>query len=217
MRSDRSYRSVVSPQQAPAVFDPGVFLDQVEVLQQQFARAVFPSAVAAFLSACIIYKFSSDSACLYWLIVFAFITGLRIYHGLVRGREQESIVGASEWYSLFLLGCIMAGSMWSYLGIAVIAALEMGRLELAFLHSINVLFIAGLTAGALLSYRTSFLAFLVFSLPAVVPYGIYLAVQPDSYQPIPGILLLMYFLFLLMIGFNNRLNQPLSDRNSTGC
>ncbi|MDX1518772.1 MAG: hypothetical protein R3318_01525 [Gammaproteobacteria bacterium] len=160
----------------------------------------------------IILKLAPGHASLDWLILFTIITGLRVYFGLVRINHRLSINTACEWYGCFLLGSFVSGGLWCYLGLSVIPGLQVQAIDYVFLHAMNVLFIAGLTASTLFAFRHSMLAMLAFSLPAVVPYAVYLAVQANPYLPVLGTVFLIIYLFMLL----NVLNHCQKQVQETG-
>lgn len=194
--------SEVVAEQAPeslGSFGPACFLTQISRLRSQFQTAIYSSFIAALLISSIMLKLSSVPAALDWLLLFTLVTGVRIYFGLIRHAKNQTIRTASEWYGFFLLGCLASGVLWSYLGISVIPGLHLAMMDLVFMHALCILFIAGLSAGAMFTYRFSLPALLAFSLPAVVPYGIYLAIQDGFYLPIFGMVFLIYYLFIVLI------------------
>lgn len=185
------------------LFRPVCFLKQLEQLREGFQTAIYASFVAALLITSILLKIIPTSSSIDWLILFSVVTGVRVYFGLIRNNHQFSIVTASEWYGYFLIGCFVSGGMWCYMGLVLIPNLELQPFEIIYLHAINILFIAGLTAGAMITYKMSILALFTFSLPAIVPYAIYLVMQDDLYTPVLGTVFLIYYLFILMLGISN--------------
>ncbi len=199
-----------NPYQQGCLFDPICFLKQVEALHGQFQFLVYSSFIAALLVASIIMKLSPGPAGTDWLMLFSLVTGLRIYFGLVRNNHRFNLITACEWYGTFLIGSFIAGALWCYLGLGVIAGLNLQAIDLIYLHAVNVLVISSLTAGALYACRTSLLGVLAFSLPAVVPYALYLAAQEEFYLPTLGTLFLIYYLFLLVLALG-QCHQPARD------
>jgi len=203
MPADKLNTAAPIARQQILLFRPACFLKQVEQLREGFQTAIYASFIAALLITSILLKIIPTSSSIDWLILFSIFTGVRVYFGLIRNNHQFSIVTASEWYGFFLIGCIVSGSMWCYMGLGLIPNLELQPFEIIYLHAINILFIAGLTAGAMIAYKVSILALFAFSLPAIVPYAIYLVVQDDFYTPVLGTVFLIYYLFILMLGISN--------------
>ncbi|MCG8324749.1 MAG: hypothetical protein MI673_04465 [Thiotrichales bacterium] len=200
MPETRTRTSAPAAAQPATAFDPVCFLKQIEVLHGQLPTALYASFIAALLAASVCLKLAPGNAAIDWLILYTLMTGVRVYFGLIRNQHQHTIVTASEWCGYFILGCFMSGCMWAWFGMALVPALEVPYLEAVFLHAVVILFIAALTAGAVITYRASQLAMLAFTLPAVVPYAVFLIAQESVHLAVLGTLFLMYFLFMILIG-----------------
>ncbi len=190
--------------QPDTAFAPADFLSRIRSLRVQFRTSIYASVAAALLMASIISKFASLVVITDWLILFAIVSLARVYTGVLRHQGELSIRSASEWYIFFLLGCFAAGCLWAYLGMRILPGLALPAIDMLFLHALAILFIAGLTSGALYIYKNSLPGQFAFSVPAILPYSVYLIMQSDPYLPIFGTVFLIFFLFTLLL----RLSQP---------
>ena len=163
---------------------------QVELLYDQSRVGQASSIASALFLVGVLWMITPHSILIIWFTLILVISALRLYltHRFERcsgGDEQ-----AEYWLGLFIVGVAASGITW---GMATIILIPDGSI----MHiSIVLLWIGGLSAGAVAAYSVIKRAFLAFSLTALLPTALYLLIIGGKVGTTIGAGIIMYFVFL---------------------
>ncbi|MEA3275114.1 MAG: EAL domain-containing protein [Pseudomonadota bacterium] len=163
---------------------------QVDVLFDQSPVALAASAAAAIFLVGMFWGASPQPILLGWFGLSVLVTVVRI--GLIR-RYRGSSDGperARHWLRWFVAGVILSGAIW---GVSVILLVPVESL----VHvGFAVLWVCGLSAGAVAALAVVKGAFFAFSVPALTPGILYLLMQGEALAATIGGAQLIFLVFI---------------------
>ncbi len=137
---------------------------RVRLLYQQLVHPVIAIAVLAPLFAYFFRDLTSRRGLIGWICALYLVSGLRVWHGRQFFRQAAGEWTARHWEAQFCTGVLASGILWGY------AAYVFFPSE-SLLHLMLLTFVlAGISAGALVSYSVSLAAFTCFLIPALAPF-----------------------------------------------
>ena len=163
---------------------------QVELLYDQLRVGQAGSIASALFLAGVFWTITPHAILIFWLTLVFVISAFRFYliHRFERcygGNEQ-----AGYWLRLFVVGAAASGITWGMATIILVPDRSISHI------SFVLLWIGGLSAGAVAAYSVIKRAFLAFTLPALLPTAIYLLIIGGKVEFTIGAGTLMYFVFL---------------------
>jgi len=172
-------------------------LKQIERLY----RYSYISYVATFLAAVLAFWFFqnvTDPIILNsWFIIFTILTIVRMAVSWRFDHYQHN--NSKPWLTCFLVLSLFSGTLWGVTGFLFMPVGVMSLLDLVLYHGMLLLFIAVLIAGSLITYSSSKLVYLSFSVPAVVPQCLMLIAKGDNYHSFLGGFVLTYAFIVFVI------------------
>ena len=176
-----------------------VRIRKLDILYEQAYSSLLASTILAVSMVYIFRGHISTVSLSSWLVIFLFVTGLRLYSARVFTRSENPSSNLEYWFSWHIFGVIISGIIWGGLILLLVKTTDITYLGLATGCAV------GLCAGAAVVYSFSFISFLMFSIPVLGPTGIFLLVAD---QPTINIFGYFVFLFLItMIVISWRLNK----------
>jgi diguanylate cyclase (GGDEF)-like protein/PAS domain S-box-containing protein len=164
--------------------------EQVEVLYDQIPAAVRSHVVAGLLLLIILWNTSPQISLIYWYALLLLLTAYRLglYYKYKQAPDKQE--RSDNWFK-WLIICVMAsGAVWGVLGIALASDNSIIKIAIA------IIWICGLTAGAIVTLSMIKGAWLAFSIPALIPLAVYLLLQGGTMNTLGASALLIYFGFL---------------------
>ena len=169
------------------------------MLYEQAYTSLLASTVLAVSMVYIFWDQISTVSLLSWLLIFLFVTGLRLYRARAFTRSENASSSPNYWFSWHIFGVTISGIIWGGLILLLVNTTDFAYLGLATGCAV------GLCAGAAVIYSFSFISFLMFSIPVLGPTGIFLLAAA---QPTVNAFGYFVFLFLItMIVISWRLNK----------
>jgi len=163
---------------------------QVELLYDQSRVGQAGSIASALFLVSMLWTITTHSILIIWFTLVLVINVLRLYltHRFERraGGEEQ----AGYWLGLFIAGTAASGITWGMTTIILIPDRSISHI------SFVLLWIGGLSAGAVATYSVIKRAFLAFSLPALLPTALYLLSIGGKVETTIGAGAIMYFAFL---------------------
>jgi diguanylate cyclase (GGDEF)-like protein/PAS domain S-box-containing protein len=163
---------------------------QVELLYDQLRVGQAGSIASALFLVGVFWTITPHSILIIWFTLVLVISALRFY--LIHRFERWS--GGTEqteyWLGLFIAGTAASGLTWGMATIILIPDRSIAQISLV------LLWIGGLSAGAVAAYSVIMRAFLAFTVPALLPSVAYLLVIGGKMEITIGAGTIMYFAFL---------------------
>ncbi len=178
---------------------------QIEVLYEQSMVSITAVFIASILYASCLWQLGSVELVSTWLIVFLFVTLLRLSGTFIYFKSKKKNEKNDKWLIVFLIGAFISGLMWGLLAYLMLPSDDL------LITMFTILFICGLAAGAVATYSVCKSVYLAFTLPSVLPLAVILIVNKDQTIITLGYLILICFCFLLLSfnKFNKALNTSL--------
>jgi diguanylate cyclase (GGDEF)-like protein/PAS domain S-box-containing protein len=163
---------------------------QVELLYDQFRIGQAGSIASAFFLVGVLWTITPHSILIFWFTLVLIISTLRFYLILRFERCSGEDEQAEYWLRLFIAGAAASGITWGMATIILIPDRSISHI------SFVLLWIGGLSAGAVAAYSVIKRAFLAFSLPALLPTALYLLIIGGKVETTIGAGTIIYFVFL---------------------
>lgn len=163
---------------------------KIEVLFDQAPIAITAGTVAAFICAVVFWNTPVQIIVSGWFGLYLVVYILRYI--MVQRFNRSSIENRNYQPSLYshLVFSVVAGLLWSALGIYLLATVEI------FDSLVILLIIGGLIAGVVATNSVILAGYFAFSLPAAIPVIIYLFVDEASRMNLFGLVLTIFLLFI---------------------
>ena len=133
-----------------------------------------------------------------WFITFSVLTAARFIISWVFQKKVHAD-NIDIWLIFFISLSLVSGTLWGVTGFIFIPDSVLSQLDSILYHGMLLLIIAVLVAGSLITYSTSRMVYLSFSVPAVVPQCLMLISMGDKYHSFLGGFMLAYACTLFII------------------
>jgi PAS domain S-box-containing protein len=184
--------------------DEQVNAERIRLLYKQTNVGIIATMVNAFILAAILYDVILHSTLIMWLAAVALTAFFRLF---LFWRYRHSSVSSTEtdyWKRQILCGITLSGITWGITGIILFPINSIT-------HQVFIAFVVGgMVAGAAGTFSVVLMAFIAFSLPALVPIIIRMFLIGDNIHLAMGGMTLLFG--LLMFATAKRLN--VMDKNS---
>ena len=176
---------------------------KVEILYEQGIVALFASILAFFVLLLAYWqRFYFDNILQVWSFLFILVTSIRYYEiYLFKKNKTKDQVG--KWLKRFNTGIFITGSLWGWFAILMLHSININEML------IIIICFGGMLAGASAIYSSSFITFVLFSTPLVLPPVIDAMIEGDIMKIIPVLLLLIFYSIMLVNSW--RLNIFMTD------
>ena len=167
--------------------------EQIRLLFEQLPSALIATTIVGVLVVYVLWSHVSSLWLLVWLLGLAVTTSARVWLRRAYFRAQPSVSEAGRWGRRFLVGVLISGVIWGFVGVFPVppnAALE--ELFLLFV-------LGGLAAGGmstLSSFRGAYAAFLV---PAILPFAVKLLLQQGEMFVAMSSMLVLFIAMMSLI------------------
>lgn len=163
---------------------------QVSLLYAQSLVGMSATLAAAVILLGVFWNVAPRSTLLTWFGTLVLVTTFRLglHHRYRRSLDEPDRIG--YWLTWFIVATAASGLTW---GLTVILIAPHGSMvQMSF----PVLWVSGLSAGAVAAYSATKTAFFAFSLPALIPGALYLLNQNNQIEITLGSALLLFCGFL---------------------
>lgn len=188
---------------SPSDHSTELLAEQIKLLYQQAPKALGVTLIIATLLTGIFWESIAHNGPMIWLAIIYLLTFARFL--LVRSffRQQPSSASSLLWGRYFLVSAALAGIAWGAAG-SIFFINNSATHQLFLAYSLG-----GMVAGAMATLSSYRGAFLVFSVPVVLPF-IYEVITHDSENKIA--IALTFLLFVLaMSSISHRLHRTITE------
>ncbi len=182
-------------------FKPHRFIKELDKLYfSGLALTIFLCFLTASIVSLILWGFHEHKLIIYWFMSYSLFCCLRyITYISYQNNKPLSVEACSIWFVLLFVGAFISGLFWGGMGIAANEFIEFsGNQSLIFNFSFAIV-IAILVAMSSLIYKSHPGLMLSFSVPASLPFSIFLLNQSIGSLFLIGLLLFAYLVALLSI------------------
>lgn len=175
-----------------------------DILYEQVKISLLTNIVAGVLYSSIMLNVIPHATIILWLTILVVISAIRVFMVYQYHKLENKLRNPELWHVIFIFSVAITGSIW---GSTLLLLPE----DVPIYTTITVLFLCGLSSGAVAVLSISRLAYLAFMIPALVP-GMIALFLADSYLcNVLSLTILIYFLFLTLsvINTNRRLVSSL--------
>jgi len=177
--------------------------EQIKLLYQQASKALLATLIISLVLVFVFYNYVSKHWALGWLAAIYLLAAIRFFVIQSYFRNNPSTTESSIWGKFFIAGLLLSGILWGFAGgIFFVTSSALHQLFLAYL-------LGGMVAGAMATLSSYRSAFLVFAIPAILPFS-YLILNQDSDTSLP--IAFTFLFFVMMMGrISHRLHRTITD------
>ncbi|HEY9855328.1 MAG TPA: PAS domain-containing protein, partial [Stenomitos sp.] len=169
--------------------------EQMEMLVSQANAGTVTFLVNAGILCMVLWQAVPHGRLLGWYGLVLLLGACRIAVVAAYRREPKAMRGRARWLGFAMAGSLAAGVLWGMAGTLLIPAGNlMDQMFVAIL-------LAGMAAGALPLLSAIWEVYLAYAIPALLPFTLWLAWQPDAVHHATGGLIAI---FLVMMAFASR-------------
>ncbi|WP_077730501.1 HAMP domain-containing sensor histidine kinase [Methylocaldum sp. 14B] len=190
---DRFRRSRLAGKERNSIHADEMRASQIKLLYQQLPSALIATAANAAILVLILWREVSRPLAIAWLLAVGALVLVR--YGLLRAYAQANPTStdAPRWARFFLLGVAANGALWGLAGFFLFV-------EHSYVHQIFLGFVlGGMVAGAMSTLSSFRHAFLVFLLPALLPYTAQILRHGGDVHIAMGAMLVLFVAMMWMI------------------
>jgi signal transduction histidine kinase/CheY-like chemotaxis protein/HPt (histidine-containing phosphotransfer) domain-containing protein len=195
--------SIALPLDAHAKARLAVRAEEVRLLYVQAGSSMAGALIVALVVSIPLYSVISQASLIWWLGFLLAVTVTRYLFIRRYWITPHTSADAGQWERYFVAGALASGVVWGALGILVVM-----KAEFSYQAFVGMA-LAGMAAGATSSLSSRRLAFKVFLLPILLPFGVALLSKGGAFQTSMGVLVLLFAGLLLML--SQRISDTLSE------
>lgn len=169
-----------------------LLIEQVKELYRNLPTVVLAGLVIGLFQVFVLWSITADIFLGIWYGYHLLVSLIRIYYALQYKRDPDTH-SIRFWLGLYMYGVLASGLGW---GATIIFLVP---IESTFYVISSVFLLCGLVTGAAASFSSLKYAFSVFSIPALLPTMIYLAVKDQSYSLLISTCIFVFFIFITSI------------------
>jgi diguanylate cyclase (GGDEF)-like protein len=180
---------------------------RVNILYRQSSVAIIGMVIIAVAICLLLYNLAEPDAAFvkfmfFWLVALIVVSSLRLF-AVSLYHNRPDVLKEHQWLYFYVLWIAISGILWNILYFELSC-----KLEPVYLYFF-IITVAGMTAGALGTYNTSFLAFSVMIISTLGPMTAISLFSDDDIIRSLGIMLLVYIIFLLIASYRlcNQINN----------
>lgn len=162
----------------------------LELIYYQASNAYTSSIAAGLILAGLFWGRVPALAIGAWALSYAVMIGLRHVLGMRFKAASRGPDDANRWLSYYVIAVFVSGCIWGAYGVYLANHADPYRLTAV------VLALGALVSGGVTAYAVSRLAFLAFSIPTLVPIGIWLLAQGADSGGFLGGLVIIWLIFM---------------------
>ncbi len=180
---------------------------QVEILYSQSVSTFLFPAIISITLAIVLWEIANQGMLIVWVSVVCIYSIIRYLLLWKYTHADITLENASKWLDIFIGTACLSGIMWGLAAIILIPHDGKNVAEFTLYTSIILLSVAGLVAGATISYSVNMTVLFFYILPALLPPALYLITLGDIYNSTLGGFTLIYCFFVSSAGI--RINRQL--------
>lgn len=182
-------------------FEPQNFIRELNTLYcSGLALTISLSLVTASILSFLLWELHEHKLIIYWFASYSIFCCLRFITYLsYQNNKPLSVEACSIWFILLFFGAFFSGLFWGGMGIAVNEFVSFSGNQSLIFNSMFAAVLAVLVAANSLIYKHHPGLMLSFSIPASLPFSIFLLNQTIGSLFLIGLLLFFYLVALLFI------------------
>jgi signal transduction histidine kinase/CheY-like chemotaxis protein len=167
---------------------------QIRLLFEQLPSALFATVINAVILTAILWSAVSRALLIGWLVPILLVSLLRHAHRRAYFRRGPSDTESPRWSRQYLYGVAANGALWGAAGYIFFGAAS-------YTHQVFLAFVlVGMASGGIASLSALRGAYLLFMIPALVPYGIQLLRSGDTLHLAMAAMLALYAAMMTAMG-----------------
>jgi signal transduction histidine kinase/ActR/RegA family two-component response regulator len=167
---------------------------QVKLLFEQLPSALFATVINAAILTAVLWREVSTPLLLGWLLVIFFHAVARYGHGRAYLRSTSSSAESLRWARQYLYGVASNGLLWGFASFFFFTAHS-------YVHQVFLAFVLmGMVSGGISTLSALRGAYLVFVVPALIPYGVQLLRVGGELHLAMAVMLVVYLTVMTTIG-----------------
>ena len=175
-----------------------------DILYDQVTISLLSNIGVGALYTLIMFNVIPLTTLLSWYAILIVVSSIRIFMVSQYRKLANKINKTQYWYVIFIISVATTGSIWG-------STLFLLPANIPVYEIITVLFLCGLSSGAIAALSISRLGYLAFMIPALVPSIIALSLSDTFLCNVLSIAMLIYLLFMTLsvLNTNRRLVKSL--------
>lgn len=169
-----------------------VYVEQIKLLYRNLPVGMFATQVIAFILLTVQWSVIDHGVLLTWFSVATLSVLSRMGLFAVYRRTHLTQANARRWATWFTIGTVLAGIIWGSAGIFLFSGEQS--------HQVFVIFIlAGMTAGAVVSFSALWKVGLIFILFTLTPLSVRLLIEGRDMHLAMGAMSLLFMVLMVVI------------------
>lgn len=168
---------------------------QLELLSSQANAGTATFLVNAAIACGVLWPVTGHARLMGWYALVMLLAALRIALATAFGRQTRVGRGEPRWLAMVMGVSVATGVLWGVAGIFLVPP------DSHLHHMFMAMLLAGMTAGALPLLSAIWEVYLLYALPALLPFSVWLWAHPDPLHQATGA---MVAIFLAMMLFASR-------------
>src|SRR5215510_14880622 len=175
-------------------FDQEIQAAQVKLLFEQLPSALFATVVNAAILIAVLWKEVSQTLLVGWLLVILLHALIRYGHRRAYLRSTSSSTKSLRWARQYLYGVATIGLLWGFAGFFFFTAHS-------YVHQVFLAFVLmGMVSGGISTLSAFPGAYLLFAVPALLPYGVQLLRAGGELHLAMAVMMVVYLTVMTTIG-----------------
>jgi signal transduction histidine kinase len=168
---------------------------QVKLLYEQLPSALLATAINAAILIAVLWTEISPSLLIAWFVVTLLVAGARHLHRRAYVRSSPAIRDSARWGSKYLYGVAANGVLWGFAGFFFFT-------PQSYVHQVFLSFVLmGMVSGGVSTLSPVRGAYLLFLVPALLPYAAQLVAAGDTLHLAMAGMLVVYVTMMAAIGY----------------
>lgn len=169
-----------------------IYVEQIKLLYRNLPVGMFATQVIAVILLAVQWSVIDQGILLAWFSIATLSVLSRIGLFAAYRRVQLTPANAQRWVTWFIIGTILAGIIWGSAGIFLLSGEQS--------HQVFVIFIlAGMTAGAVVSFSSLWKVGLIFILFTLAPLSVRLLIEGRDMHLAMGAMSLLFMVLMVII------------------
>ena len=178
-----------------------LFADRVGKLAEHTKFGLAGTLINSIVLVIVLWELANRSRLFWWFLGILLISTLRIYLQNAFDRFKTSEKSLKKWKNYFLITLAISGIIWGSAGVILFPTNSLAH------QSFIAFVIGGMVAGAVGVFSVMLVAFLSFSVPALLPLTVKFYLVNDPIHLAMGFMLSLFWIIMLLTA--KRLNRDL--------
>lgn len=176
-------------------------MSDLKQLERLYSHS-YLSYIATFFAAVLVFwlfqNIAEANVLTNWFILFSILTVIRIIVSWYFNKSDHTD-NMDIWLLAFVAMSMISGTLWGVTGFLLVPEGVLTLLDSVLYHGMLLLFIVALITGSIITYSTSRMVYLCFSVPAIIPQCLLLISKGDKYHSFLGGFVLAYACIIFVI------------------